>query len=262
MKKEKTDQRKPESRLFQVKPVRLLALEKQLRKVANYISNLGEIILDNNDPTTINAYQNALLEYSELLKPWSKTLANEMVDTLNADNIRDWKQFSREYSQEIGSGLRDVINQKPINQQLGLLKQHASQVIASMPDDFSQRIDEMVKQSLIRGDRGKEIWEKLKNVKGYSNSQATRIARTLIAQSSNNLVIARATAVGCNYYVWHCQHDARTRPSHKAMDGKICSMHTPPVVDKGEPGYHPGWTWNCRCWMEPKFDQLSPSAPS
>lgn len=41
--------------------------------------------------------------------------------------------------------------------------------------------------------------------------------------------------------------------------GIICD---PQIGDKGEPGYHPGWTWNCRCWMEPKFDQLSPSTPS
>lgn len=101
MKKEKTDQRKPESRLFQVKPVRLLALEKQLRKVANYISNLGEIILDNNDPTTINAYQNALLEYSELLKPWSKTLANEMNQKAAQARIAG-RQLSIDQSQTSG----------------------------------------------------------------------------------------------------------------------------------------------------------------
>ena len=60
------------------------------------------------------------------------------------------------------------------------------------------------------------------------------------------------SAMGFDSFMWHTILDARERPLHRMLNGKIFRFDDPPVIDErtGQRGL-PGETYNCRCDLTP-----------
>lgn len=97
--------------------------------------------------------------------------------------------------------------------------------------------------------------------------RAELIARTETGKLNNAATMATYRSAGVEYYVWLATPDERTRPSHAALNGKICAVGDPdhwyednpddplrPVAHgRGKDMYHgdPGTDFQCRCTSIP-----------
>lgn len=97
--------------------------------------------------------------------------------------------------------------------------------------------------------------------------RAELIARTETGKLNNAATMATYRSAGVEYYVWLATPDERTRPSHAALNGKICAVGDPdrwyednpddplrPVAhERGKDMYHgdPGTDFQCRCTSIP-----------
>ncbi len=79
---------------------------------------------------------------------------------------------------------------------------------------------------------------------------------TAAASTRSHSEMARATAIGADWYIWRTSDDERVRPSHKNMDGVLVSRKEPPspeelIGEKNAGKYHAGELDGCRCYPEP-----------
>lgn len=137
----------------------------------------------------------------------------------------------------------------------------------STTDELKKKISAVVSNSVMNGlgiaDARKGI---LETVRTFSYSKATLIARTETAKLNMAINKAQMEEAGIELYEWTCVMDERSRKSHIAMDGRICSWDNPTLVYdkktkklKPRPSsavhLHPGSDYNCRCIALP-WDEL------
>lgn len=168
-----------------------------------------------------------------------------MVKDANRANTRQWKAHAatmgRELRHEIENSDTGIAMDQLIAEQVRLIK--------SLPLEAAQRVQRIARESLITGARYDELRDELLKTGDVTKSRATLIARTESSRASMILTQARATAIGSPGYIWRSHRDARTRPSHKAMNGQYVAWNDPPTID----GYtfHAGCIFNCRCFCIP-----------
>lgn len=221
-----------------------LGYERSLRKVARMVGTFFEHY-DPEDPDSLNQIEDALRRYSEALGDWAISTGYRMLDGVNRKNRQEWF----EHSDTLGRELTKVIDGSNIGETMKALLAEQVHYITSIPLDAAQRAQEIARKSLVEGTRTEDLVKEIMRSGEVSESRATLIARTETARASSILTQARAQAVGCTHFVWHCVHDNRTRPSHREMDKRVCEYANPPIVD-GQP-LIPGQTYNCRCHAAP-----------
>lgn len=221
-----------------------LGYERSLRKVSRMIGTFFDHY-DPNDQSSLNQIQDALQRYSGALRDWAISTSWRMLDGVNRSNRAEWY----EHADMLGKELTKVIDGTHVGDTLKSLQAEQVELITSLPIDAANRAQEIARKSLISGQRTEDLVKEIMRSGEVSASRATLIARTETAKASSMLTQARAQAVGCTHFVWHCVHDNRTRPSHREMDKRVCEYANPPIVD-GQP-LIPGQTYNCRCHASP-----------
>jgi SPP1 gp7 family putative phage head morphogenesis protein len=99
------------------------------------------------------------------------------------------------------------------------------------------------------GARVEQVAADIEAEAGTTPARAAVVARTQVLALNATLTVARHQAAGIERFKWSTVHDARVRPSHRALDGREFAYAEPPVVD-GEPTL-PGHSPNCRCLALP-----------
>ena len=216
------------------------ALRATAREVGRIIEAFGDL-----DPTKLPPLQAALSRYSEILKPWAKLKAANMIAQSDAQDIRSWRKATKEMSLEIRTAIRET----PIGERLQELMGAQVSLIQSIPTKAAERVHKLVLENFEQQGRASEIAEEIKRSGKVASSRATLIARTEVARTSSLLTQSRAEHVGSEGYIWRTVHDSDVRPSHKKMDGKFVKWNSPPTLD-GMTG-HAGQLPNCRCFAEP-----------
>ena len=121
---------------------------------------------------------------------------------------------------------------------------HNLTLIKDLPKDLSKKL----KKAYFTGTsfRGTEFAMELKERLG---KRAKTIVRTESAKITSTLTQARMQKLGLNAILWSTSTDSRVRNSHVILDGVLCFLNDPPVID----GFValPGQTVNCRCVMIP-----------
>ncbi|GBR27597.1 phage Mu protein F like protein [Komagataeibacter oboediens DSM 11826] len=229
-------------------PTKSLAIsyERSLRKIAKRIGTLSELL----DPDATQSPQpliDALERYSRTLEPWAESVAQRMLEDADRANKRDW----RSHAAQMGRLLREEIEQAPTGETLQLLQMEQVALITSIPREAALRVQKLARESLITGSRSTSIRDEIMRSGEVTASRATLIARTETSKASTLLTQARAQAVGSTGYIWRSHRDARTRKSHRGMNGQFVAWDDPPELD-GLQG-HAGCIPNCRCFAMPVF---------
>ena len=137
-----------------------------------------------------------------------------------------------------------------------MIKSIPREALKVMEHDYtSTLIEEVAKGKLTRGSFRREL-----EIHGAKNARL--IARTESAKLQTVILETRSTELGSVAYIWKASNDARTRQSHKDMDGVVVFWRPAPqkpLRDKmrGNAGEFP----NCRCSPQPivDFDDLTKS---
>lgn len=187
----------------------------------------------------------ALGKYHELLQPWARRKAQEVVERLTNMNKRAWQAHARNLSK----GVRAELERAPIREVMDRYIAEQATFIGRIPLDAAQRVEKLHEDVLTKGRRAEDIAKELMESGKVSASRATLIARTEVARTSNGLTRARAEYIGSDSYIWRTARDADVRSGHRQQEGKTIRYDSPPIIDGT--AQHAGEIYNCRCYQEP-----------
>lgn len=136
------------------------------------------------------------------------------------------------------------------------IKKNFNESIQHYTKDFlTKRVPEIrrkVQQAILDGYREIDVQKMLETEYGIMERKAK-----FLAQNETSIMLAQIkkvhySAMGFDSFMWHTILDARERPLHRELNGKVFSFDNPPVIDErtGQRGL-PGETYNCRCDLTP-----------
>jgi SPP1 gp7 family putative phage head morphogenesis protein len=220
----------------------------QLRGVAHHVGVMVKGFTGGDD-ALVSPLMQMLRAYSDALKPWAVSVSKRMLGEVDLQDRQSWRAVSKHISQQLR---HDVLNTDLGEVMRGLMDEQV-ELIQSLPIEAGQRVHKLTLRALENSERAESIADEIMKTGEVTASRATLIARTEVARTAAILSQARATSAGLTHYIWQTAEDGDVRPGHKAMQGKVCEYAHPPAV-RGEDGsiehYHPGETFNCRCWAE------------
>jgi SPP1 gp7 family putative phage head morphogenesis protein len=217
---------------------------RQLRGVARAVQHL--VIVMGDDPDRASELEQALRNYSDVLRPWARVAAERMLADVMRRDEAVWKQLGK----EMGRALREEIQSAPTGEAMRIAMARQVELITSLPLDAARRVHELATGALYGGARPAEIREQIMLSGHVTRSRADLIARTETSRASTELTKARAEHVGSEGYVWRTAEDARVRDLHKKLAGKFIRWDDPPVAGPNGERAHAGAIFNCRCWCE------------
>lgn len=205
----------------------------------------------------------SLLESSDAYNEFAKKFATELAKKGMALKRGIWRKYYNaarklhyvalpktyaEYEAKIMSNA--------VKNNFDMIKSIPREALKVMEHDYtSTLIEEVAKGKLTRGSFRREL-----EMHGAKNARL--IARTESAKLQTVILETRSTELGSVAYIWKASNDARTRQSHKDMNGVVVFWRPAPqkpLRDKmrGNAGEFP----NCRCSPQPivDFDDLTKS---
>lgn len=106
---------------------------------------------------------------------------------------------------------------------------------------FAQQVESALLEGLERGQSPAQMAARLRERVSVSRSRAMLISRTELANAMASGNEAAQRDAGVTEFQWLATKDARTRPEHRARDGRRYRWDDPPG------GELPGKVPNCRC---------------
>ena len=233
----------------------------QLRKLARHIDELVRGINPNNRDDLITL-RYVLERYSDLVKPWARTMAKRMLDDVSRRDIRAWNLHAKAMGEEMR---REILNAPTGEMMRGLMDDQVS-LITSLPLQAAQRVHELSMGNLYSGARAAEVAKQLMETGQVTKSRAETIARTEAGRASISFTQARAQFIGSEGYIWRTAGDYKVRPeigiahfaqlntlargSHRKLEGTFHKWTEPPIAGQRGERAHPGAIYNCRCFAE------------
>lgn len=187
-----------------------------------------------------------LVDYSDAISDWAEMVGRKMFAQVERE---EWNQW-RSVSEEIATGLRDVVGNAPVGQVAQDIVYRQVQLMKSLPLEAADRVRDIQSRAIeavIHGERPEQLYEMIMQSGDVAASRARLISRTEIGKASVALTQARALSIGSEGYWWRIK-GAGTRPSHHGMKDKFVRWDNPPTLD-GMTG-HAGCLPNCDCWPE------------
>ncbi len=211
-------------------------------------SRINEIVTGSYDGSQqgADAAVGGLIDYAQIIDEWAAMVGHRMFSQVEEEEWRQW----RSVSEEISSGLRDVVGNTPVGQVAQDIVYRQIQLMKSLPIEAADRVRDIQSravEAVIRGERPDDLYEMIMQSGEVAASRARMIARTEIGRATGALTQARALSVGSEGYWWRIE-GAGTRDSHRRMKDKFVRWDNPPTLD-GMTG-HAGCLPNCKCWMD------------
>ncbi|MDR2054555.1 MAG: phage head morphogenesis protein, partial [Desulfovibrio sp.] len=214
------------------------AYERQLKSVAAQIQST----LKTSPPEQAEAL---LRKYAEIIEPWARQSAVNMVQAAQKKNLQTWKTAAN----RMGLDMRVLLNSPGIGEAVQARIAENIRLIKTIVTGSADKVAEITQEALVSGSRAEDIARRIQAVGEVSEHRARVIAHTEVSKAGTALTRARAADVGSTGYIWRTARDGDTRPSHRAMEGVFVKWDEPPVLDnmRGHAGEFP----NCRCYPEP-----------
>lgn len=216
-----------------------LAYERQLRSVAGQVANIVQTAGRPEDAEEL------LRKYAELLDPWARQSAANMVLGVRRKNDQAWRNMA----QRMGLDMRRFLSGDPLGQAVAERIDENARLIKTIVTGAADKVADLAREGMVTGVRADDMAGEIARVGQVSLSRARVIAHTEVSKASSALTRARAQSVGSEGYIWRTARDGDTRPSHRAMEGKFVPWGKPVLLDNmtGHAGEFP---W-CRCYPEP-----------
>ncbi len=178
---------------------------------------------------------------------------------------KDSKAIARFHKARFDSNAKFVIGIDPLKSEpwlKGYLRDWTTQnvnLIKDIPDFAVDSMENLVTQSVLRGDSQTFLKGQIINLLGVTDSRARLIARDQSNKLYGTLTELRSQFNGWDFYEWNDSNDSRVRTlanssgysDHARLDGKIFKFSEPPVtVFKGKRAgerNNPGQDINDRC---------------
>jgi len=200
----------------------------------------------------LDSIMKALEDYSVLITPWAKAVANYMLADTARREAKTWKthgiEMSRAIRAELAYAPTGVTYRKLMDEQVALIK--------SMPLDAAQRVHHLATLTRTDSTRASTVAKEILKTGEVSEAKARLIARTEVSRSAETFKQARARFAGSEGYIWRTSGDSDVRDTHQRMEGVYVRWDHPPKTDKGLDPYHAGCGPNCRCYAEPVLPDL------
>ncbi len=227
------------------------AYARQLRQVAKQVGSIVKGFVTPKEIADSVQLQNALSKYSEMIRPWAKSVATRMVADVARRDASMWEDLGA----DIGKQLRGEIETTPTGELFRKSINEQVDLITSLPREAAQRVHKVIIEGISTGARASTIAQEVLKTGKVTESRAMLIARTETSRIATELTAARAKNAGCTHFTWKTASDMDVRPSHKALNNKIFAFADLPIVD-GEP-LLPGGTFNCRCFAMPILKDIN-----
>ncbi|MEE3609691.1 phage minor head protein [Avibacterium paragallinarum] len=160
--------------------------------------------------------------------------------------------FSQRLQQATGLDLKSYIQSNPtVNDKVNQLAQANVQLIKSIHNQYLDKVQTVVHQSVLNGKLNRDLLKSLKEIGNITEKRAKLIARDQSSKFNGAIDQAQQEALGITHYIWSTSGDERVRESHAENEGKIFSWASPP------PTGHPTHEVNCRCVALPYFGKDS-----
>lgn len=118
---------------------------------------------------------------------------------------------------------------------------------------FDLRIE--VQAHAYRGGRAEGLVKSIQKTYNVSKEKAKFLARQETSLLMSKLRSERYKEIGVRRYKWNGVNDARERPDHKLLNGKIFTWDQPPVTNRQTGARNnPGEDFGCRCLAIPILD--------
>lgn len=250
----KTAQRAARSRWIRTRETEQ-AFQRSLSNVARQVGKLVKDMAPGGKVTPISAsrLENILIDYSNILKPWARSITATMHARVDLREQRAW----RELSDSMGRGIREELKTAETGDALRILLSEQAELITSIPIKAAHRIHDITVGNLISADRGEgDLEEMIMRSGEVSLSHARMIARTETARTASILTEVRAVHLDSPGYFWRTVKDTDVRPRHKKLEATFHEWNNPPVSGEDGERSHPGQIYNCRCYPEPVLPEI------
>lgn len=120
--------------------------------------------------------------------------------------------------------------------------------IKDFADEKILELRKMVSENAMRGQRSANMVKTIQAEYGVSQRKAKFLARKETSLLMSEYQEQRYKSIGIEEYIWDGVNDARERPDHKELNGKIFTWDSPPVTNRRTGARnHPGKDFGCRC---------------
>jgi SPP1 gp7 family putative phage head morphogenesis protein len=116
-------------------------------------------------------------------------------------------------------------------------------LIRSIPEQHVERLQGTIARALREGQPASDVVRAIREVGGVTEARAELIAEDQIGSLNGQLTRQRQQGIGVREFKWRGVLDSRERPTHVALEGRVCSWSRPPLGG-------PGAEIRCRCWAE------------
>jgi hypothetical protein len=198
----------------------------------------------------------------------------KIADTMNKFNSKQWDKAAKE---SLGVEFSIYEEWWPNLKETWVRENYAK--ISSSAKDYIGKVNRQVENAITNGWSVGQLTQAIMKIsRNITDTDAARLARDQIGKLNGQVTQARMEAVGLDMYVWSTSGDERVRgdpgglypnarPSHYAMDGRLCQWDNPTVYseDGGKhwiPRHsdwvqlHPGYDYNCRCTALSYWNEL------
>lgn len=145
------------------------------------------------------------------------------------------------------------LSEKSMIDMAARLTQNVKISIVGFTGDMVKNLRYSVQQNAEQGYRYDNLVDIVRQYKGVSDRRAEFIARQETSLFMANFRRSQFAQVGLRYYIWDSSKDARVRPGHRALDGKMFSYDGKAPAANMSVGVpcNPGEDFNCRCVDRP-----------
>jgi len=199
-----------------------------------------------------------------------KTISQKMIAVLDGVNVvESIKKAAIRHSLGLSLDRMDADWQKTV-QSIGIVPRLTPAQAQVIKDEWGANLELYIKDwtesnilklrsqvmpHAFKGGRSSNMVKAIQKTYGVSKTKATFLARQETSLLMSKLKEQRYQENGITQYRWSSSHDERTRPDHKALDGKIINWSDPPIVDKSTGRKaHAGEDFGCRCVAIPVLD--------
>jgi len=187
------------------------------------ITTVDKVSLNINEATKNINFDNTLEKvYSDINKQFKKTVTDKIGLSINftADQIRI---LSQEYTNNLKLDIKKFTQKETL-----LLRQKAEDIVLS-------------------GTRAKDFTKIIEERFTVSTKKAKFLAKQEISLLTSKYKQVKYESVGVSKYKWSISN-VRTRPDHKALNGKIFSFDDPPISNTLTGAKNnPGEDFGCNC---------------
>jgi SPP1 gp7 family putative phage head morphogenesis protein len=226
------------------------------------------------DSSQLDILARTLDRYAEILRPWARSIAQQMLTDVSRRDEKAWASYAR----FMGLELKRELASADVGATLSALLDEQTTLITSLPEQAADRVrrvsvqygasipwqrpltemqlhttHEIIISNMPRGQRADELAQELFKVMDITRNRADLIAATEIGRVATSLTKIRAQQVGSSHFTWRTARDIKVRPIHRKLEGTSWPWDSPPVAGENGEHYLPGSGPRCRCYAEPVF---------